>query len=34
MIKVIIATGIMNAGGAETLIMETFRRKHDDIQYC
>ena len=30
---VLIATGTMNAGGAETLIMEILRRRSDRIQY-
>ena len=31
--RVLIATGIMNAGGAETLIMEMLRHKTEAIQY-
>lgn len=30
---VVVATGVMNAGGAETLIMETFRHAGDRIRY-
>lgn len=32
-IKVLIATGTMNAGGAETIIMEQLRQKTDEIEY-
>ena len=31
--KVLIATGTMNAGGAETLIMEQLRQKSENIEY-
>ena len=33
MITVLIATGVMNAGGAETLIMELLRKKQADMRY-
>ena len=33
MITVLIATGTMNAGGAETLIMEMLRQKSDAVRY-
>lgn len=32
-IKVLVATGTMNAGGAETIIMEQFRQKTDAVEY-
>ncbi len=31
--KILIATGVMNAGGAETLIMEILRNKSDKLDY-
>ena len=33
MITVVIATGLMNAGGAETLIMEMLRHRSEDVRY-
>lgn len=33
MVTVLIATGTMNAGGAETLIMEMLRHKSDNVKY-
>ena len=32
--RILIATGIMNAGGAETLIMEILRNKSDMVEYA
>lgn len=32
-VTVVVATGVMNAGGTESLIMETFRHKSDRVRY-
>lgn len=33
MVRVLVAIGTMNAGGAETLVMEQFRQKSEDVEY-